>query len=73
MHFEVYQDAKNEWRWRLHAANGRVIADSAEGYNRQGDCIKGITLVKGSASIPIRVTRKPTAAQLAAALIKPRM
>lgn len=28
----VYRDLKNEWRWRLVAPNGRVIADGSEGY-----------------------------------------
>ena len=29
---EVYQDKSGSWRWRLHARNNRIIADSAEGY-----------------------------------------
>lgn len=28
------------WAWRLVAANGRVIADSAEGYRDQGDAVE---------------------------------
>lgn len=31
-HFEIYQDTSGDWRWRLRAANGRIVADSAEGY-----------------------------------------
>ena len=31
-HFETYRDAAGDWRWRLRAANGRIVADSAEGY-----------------------------------------
>lgn len=30
--FKVYQDKSGQWRWRLLAANNRIIADSAEGY-----------------------------------------
>lgn len=30
--FEIYQDAAREWRWRLVAPNGKIIADSGEGY-----------------------------------------
>ncbi len=30
--FEVYSDAVGDWRWRLRAGNGRIVADSAEGY-----------------------------------------
>lgn len=33
--FEVYRDAKREWRWRLRAPNGRIVADCAEGYGRE--------------------------------------
>lgn len=32
---ELYQDKKREWRWRLKAKNGKVIADSAEGYKER--------------------------------------
>lgn len=31
-HFEVYQDKAGEWRWRFRAANGKTLADGAEGY-----------------------------------------
>lgn len=30
--FNIYEDVKGEYRWRLVADNGRVMADSAEGY-----------------------------------------
>jgi len=30
--FQVYEDAADEWRWRLVAANGEIVADSGEGY-----------------------------------------
>lgn len=29
---EVYEDTRGEWRWRIVAANGEIIGDSAEGY-----------------------------------------
>lgn len=29
---EFYRDAKAEWRWRLKAPNGLIVADSGEGY-----------------------------------------
>ena len=31
-HFEIYKDTSGDWRWRLRARNGRIVADSAEGY-----------------------------------------
>jgi len=33
--FTVYRDRKREWRWRLTAPNGRILADSGEGYKRK--------------------------------------
>ena len=50
MRFELYKGHDGEWRWRLRAANGNVIADSAEGYERRGDCERGIELVRSSAN-----------------------
>ena len=46
MKFHVYKDHKGEWRWRLKAANGKVLADSGEGYNSKQACKAGIELVK---------------------------
>jgi uncharacterized protein YegP (UPF0339 family) len=34
----IYKDRKKEWRWSLIAKNGRILADSAEGYKRLRDC-----------------------------------
>ena len=31
-HAQIYRDARREWRWRLVARNGNIVADSAEGY-----------------------------------------
>lgn len=38
---EFYQDAENEWRWRVIAGNGKIVADSSEGYQRKSDCVTG--------------------------------
>ncbi|MBE7204069.1 MAG: DUF1508 domain-containing protein [Parafilimonas terrae] len=53
MRFELYRDAKGEWRWRLRARNGEVIADSGEGYGRREDCEHGIALVRQCAEARI--------------------
>lgn len=31
-HFEIYTDLAGEFRWRLVAANGKIVADCGEGY-----------------------------------------
>lgn len=38
----VYQDKAQEWRWRLLAHNGRIIADSAESYVTRGNVRRAV-------------------------------
>ena len=42
MTYYYYKDSKGEWRWRLKAANGRIIADSGEGYKSEHECLDDI-------------------------------
>ncbi len=46
--FEVYKDKKGEYRFRLKAANGQVIA-TGEGYSTKANCLAGIESVKKNA------------------------
>ena len=46
--FEVYKDKKGEFRFRLKAKNGQIIATS-EGYSKVDSCLKGIASVKKNA------------------------
>jgi uncharacterized protein YegP (UPF0339 family) len=48
--FEIYQDARKEYRWRLKAGNGQVIATSGQGYKAKADCRHGVELVQAEAS-----------------------
>jgi uncharacterized protein YegP (UPF0339 family) len=48
--FEVFKDAKGEYRWRLKASNSKIIADSGEGYKAKADCLHGIDLIKEGAA-----------------------
>ena len=47
--FEVFRDGAGEWRWRLVASNGNIIADSGEGYRSKQGVERGIESVKRSA------------------------
>lgn len=47
--FQVYKDRSDEFRWRFRSTNGRIIADSAEGYSAKRDCLNGIDIVKREA------------------------
>ena len=51
--FKLYRDTKGEWRRRLRARNGEVIAESGEGYVRREDFEHGIALVRPSAEARI--------------------
>ncbi len=47
--FEVYEDSAGEWRWRLVAVNGNIIADSGEGYTSKQGATRGIESVRRTA------------------------
>ena len=47
--FELYKDAKGEYRWRLIASNGQIIANSGEGYQAKESAVNGIESVKKNA------------------------
>ncbi len=46
--FEVYTDKAGEFRFRLKARNGEIIAVS-EGYKKKASCLNGIESVKKNA------------------------
>lgn len=45
--FTIYK-AKDGWRWRLKAANGRIIAESGEAYTRKADALRAKNQVIGA-------------------------
>ena len=48
--FELYQDGKGEYRWRLKSGNGQVIANGGEGYTTKAGAQNGIDAVKRDAA-----------------------
>jgi uncharacterized protein len=46
--FEVFQDAKKEWRWRFKAANNAIIAAPGEGYKAKDDATKAVTSLQNN-------------------------
>jgi uncharacterized protein YegP (UPF0339 family) len=48
--FEIYKDDADDFRWRLQDDNNRIIADSAEGYERKSTVEDAITNVKDAAA-----------------------
>jgi uncharacterized protein YegP (UPF0339 family) len=49
MIYHYFKDKQGEWRWHLKAANGRILADSGQGYEGEQECLEDIKTVKGSA------------------------
>jgi len=47
--FEVYEDAADEWRWRLRHRNGEILADCGGGYADRSGAWDGIESVKRNA------------------------
>ena len=52
--FEMYTDKKGEFRFRLKATNGEIIATS-EGYKAKAGCLNGIESIKKNAASEIVV------------------
>ncbi len=46
--YEVYLDRRNEYRFRLKARNGEIIAAS-EGYTTHANCLNGIDSIRRNA------------------------
>jgi uncharacterized protein YegP (UPF0339 family) len=44
--FEITRDAAKEFRWRLKAANGKILATSGQGYKAKADCRNGIKRIQ---------------------------
>jgi uncharacterized protein YegP (UPF0339 family) len=53
MVYWIYKDLVGQWRWRLVAANNKIIAVSSEAYWHKSDCQHSIDLVKSSSNAPV--------------------
>lgn len=47
--FELYNDSRGDYRWRLKHANGQTIATGGEGYSSRSTALAGIESVKKNA------------------------
>ncbi|WP_350279331.1 YegP family protein [Kribbella sp. HUAS MG21] len=48
--FELYKDKSGEFRFRLKAGNGEVIASSSESYGSKAAALNGIDSIKRNAA-----------------------
>jgi uncharacterized protein YegP (UPF0339 family) len=51
--FQVYSPVKGEWRWKLSAANGEVLATSSAGYSSRQTALSAIDRVRSAMSAPV--------------------
>jgi len=51
MKFVIYTDTAGEWRWRLLARNGRLIAEGGEGYKRKAALLKTLRHIFAGSSL----------------------
>jgi uncharacterized protein YegP (UPF0339 family) len=50
--FDRYLDRNGEWRWRfVSSANGKIMADSGEGYSSLAHCDDAIAVIKREAPL----------------------
>lgn len=57
--FHTFPDNAGEFRWHLKAGNGRIVADSGEGYTREADCISAVARFR-SMIASAKLVRHPT-------------
>ena len=57
--FEVYLDKRGEYRFRLKARNGEIIA-TGEGYKAKASCLNGIDSIRRNAPEAPVVKEEPT-------------
>lgn len=50
MRFRIFEDDAGEFRWRLVAANGEIVATSGEGYTRRHDARRAAETVRDGAA-----------------------
>lgn len=49
-HFEVYEDKAHQWRFRLKAGNGEIVAAASESYPTKSGAERGAEAVKRAAA-----------------------
>ncbi len=48
--FEIFEDKGGEWRWRLRASNGELVAISEQGFSSKSGVVKGLDVVRRNAA-----------------------
>lgn len=45
MKIKIYKDRSGQWRWRMLARNGKIIADGSESYVKKTAVIRAVNRV----------------------------
>jgi large subunit ribosomal protein L21 len=48
--FEIFEDKAGEWRWRLRATNGELVAHSEQGFSSKSGVIRTLDVVRRNAA-----------------------
>lgn len=51
MRFVISQDQRELWRWRIVASNGRIVADSGEGYATKQNAERAVLMIHAFATV----------------------
>ncbi len=62
--FELFEDAAEEWRWRLRHDNGNVVGDSGEGYASKSNAKRALATVRDHVAAADYLRVDPTAFEL---------
>lgn len=52
---ETYVDKKKEFRWKLWSPNGRILADSGEGYTRKDNMRRALQKLHEAFTGPVSI------------------
>ena len=44
--FEIFEDKSGEWRWRLRASNGELVAVSEQGFSSKSGVVRSLDVVR---------------------------
>ena len=44
--FEIFEDTAGEWRWRLRASNGELVAVSEQGFSGKSGVVRSLDVVR---------------------------
>ena len=48
--FEIFEDEAGEWRWRLRASNGELVAVSEQGFSSKSGVVRSLDVVRRNAA-----------------------